>query len=93
MELDFFNKSNDATKDENGIQNFFESVKDFFKDKFQEDKPKVMERREISLIQELETQGKVTTSYRDKMLIERSKILNTYAKEILNEAQIVFISL
>lgn len=89
MDLNFFNKLNDATKDNNGIQGLIEDLGEFLENKFAGNKE--LERKGISLIQEMQEQGKVTTTYRDKMLVERSNILNEYAKGTSDKGTMYFV--
>lgn len=91
MNLDIFDKLKDATKDENKTQSFLEDMSEFLERKFSSNNLDEAKRKEITLLQEIQQQGKVTTAYRDKMLVERSNILNNYAKETFSEGPMYFV--
>ncbi len=71
----------------NGIANNTKFVQDFIKE-LQD----YLERKEdISLINSTHKENKIITEFRDKMYIERSKILNDYAKQTIDKGQMYYI--
>lgn len=71
----------------NGIANNTKFVQDFIKE-LQD----YLERKEdISLINPTHKENKIITEFRDKMYIERSKILNDYAKQTIDKGQMYYI--
>ena len=71
----------------NGIANNTKFVQDFIKE-LQD----YLERKEdISLINPIHKGNKIITEFRDKMYIERSKILNDYAKQTIDKGQMYYI--
>lgn len=89
MDLNFFDKLKDSTKESDGIQEVLDSLREFLENKIPE--LEVSERNSVSLIQRLQEHGKVTTAFRDKMLVERSNLLNNYAKETLEKGSMYYI--
>lgn len=90
MNLGFFDRFKDDNK-ESKIKNLFENMTDFIEEKFTGKDLGIHERKEISLLQEVQDANKVTTTYRDKMLIERSNILNDYAKATFEKGTMYFV--
>lgn len=88
MGLNLFDKSKDANKDEkfNGI---LDSLKELFEKKIPE--LEVSKRNSVSSIQRLEEHGKVTTTYRDRLLVERNNLLNNYAKDTFEKGSMFFV--
>lgn len=87
MSFDFFDKLKNAKKEDEGVQDWFNGVTSLFSKKDKEN----FSRKEISLLDEIQMNSKVTTTYRDKMLVERSLILNRYASETSNKGTMFFI--
>lgn len=69
MKLDLFNSLINNAKENNIVQNFIKELGEYL-EKIQSG------RNQKSILQKNE--GKITTSYRDKMHIERNNILNEY---------------
>lgn len=90
MELNLFNgliknrKNNDESEQLiNELENFFE------KDKIEENTNKLDRSKSLSEIK-LEDEN-ILTSFRDKMYIERNKILNNYATKTLDKGKMIYI--
>lgn len=75
LKFDFMDKIGFSAKDEDN--SLLDKLNRFLADKFHNNKSN--EKSDKNLLQELDEQGKVITSYRDRMLVERSNILNEYA--------------
>lgn len=77
MKFDFIDRTDFSAKDEDC--SLLYKLNKFLADKLGKESTKVECCK--NLLQELYEQGKVITSYRDKMLVERSIILNDYANK------------
>jgi len=86
--LNIFNRLINITKEKNISQNFIEELGEVIDKKISKNN---IPRKEKSLIQELLSQNKLTTEYRDKMHIERSRILNEYAERTADEGRMYYI--
>lgn len=91
LNLDFFSKLKNITKDKDESQKLIENLEDFLKNELNDNNSTSLIRKEISLIQSYEKDGKLTTPYRDKMLIERSNFLEKYANENLGKGDMYYI--
>lgn len=89
MELNINNNINiDSNCKSNGIiQNFINELSDFLEDKVNISN----EMKDLSIIDRVQEEQKVTVEYRDKMLLERSNILNNYAKQSLDKGTMYYI--
>ena len=86
MNLGIFNNLINATKENVLVEKFIDELNNFL-----ENKNSTANTNEISLLQQLDNEGKVMVSYRDKMLIERANILNRYARETQEKGTIYFV--
>lgn len=77
MNLDLFNNLSKNVKENEEIRTFTKELGEFL----EKNSPKNNERNQTSLLQKIQDEKRVTVSYIDKMNIERSNILNNYAKE------------
>ena len=82
MHLDLFNNLTKYTKENNIIEKFIKELNRTLE--------KNTEAKQ-SLLQKIQTDKNITTEYRDKMHIERSKILNQYAKETKEKGPMYFV--
>lgn len=89
--LNIFNRLINITKENNVVQNFIKELNEFIEDNFSKHDIPNSTRKEQSLIQELQKQNKLTTSYRDKMHVERSHILQDYAEKTANKGTMYYI--
>lgn len=87
MELNINNNINiDSNNKENeAISNFIKELSDFLEDKINKSN------EELSMLDKVQKNKKVTVEYRDKMLIERSNVLNNYAKQTLENGTMYYI--
>lgn len=73
MELNIFNINlNIDNKNKEEVSEFIKELSDYLENKNQ---------TQVSILEQVQNSEKVTVMYRDKMYIERNKILNNYAKE------------
>ena len=86
MNLGIFNNLINATKENGLVEKFIDELNNFL-----ENKNSTANTNEISLLQQLDNEGKVMVSYRDKMLIERANILNRYARETQEKGTMYFV--
>lgn len=71
MELNIFNINlNVDNKNREEVSEFVKELSDYLENE-----------RQVSILDRVQNSEKVTAMYRDKMLIERNKILNNYTKE------------
>lgn len=83
MELNIFNINlNMDDKNREDISEFVKELADYLEKN---------DGREISILEQVQNNQKVTVMYRDKMLIERSNILNNYAKENQDKGTMYYI--
>ena len=85
--LNIFNRLINSAKENNGVQGFIKELSENIEKSNTQRTP----RKEKSLIQELLEQNKITTSYRDKMHVERSKILYEYAEQTADKGTMYYI--
>ena len=70
MELNIFNIDlNTDNKNREEVSEFIKEVSDYLEND---------NKRQVSILEQVENSEKVTVLYRDKMHIERNKILNNY---------------
>ena len=86
LKFDFMDRVDFSAKDEDcGL---LDKLKNFLADKLHSNAHE--EESEKNLLQVIYEQGKLTTSYRDKMLVERASILNNYANITLGEGTMYY---
>ena len=78
MNLDLFHNLIKPIKENGIVEKFIQELNDFLG-------------QEQSLLQKIDNEGKVTVDYRDKMLLERNKILIDYAKETQEKGAMYFV--
>lgn len=79
MNLDLFNKLTNNNKENNIVQNFIKELGEFLDKSSSANKESILQNE------------KMTTEYRDKINIEKNKILNNYAKETIDEGTMYYI--
>lgn len=77
MKLDL---NNDIANNTNLVRNFIKELQDYLERKV-----------DISLINPTHNGNKIITEFRDKMYIQRRKILNDYAKQTIDKGQMYYI--
>lgn len=83
MELNVFNINlNIDNKNREEVSEFIKELSDYLEKN---------EEREISMLEKVQNSEKVTVLFRDKMYVERNKILNNYAKENQNKGEFYYI--
>lgn len=83
MELNIFNINlNMDNKNREEVSEFIKELSDYLEDD---------DERQVSILEEVKNSEKVTALYRDKMYIERNKILNNYAKENQDKGVLYYI--
>lgn len=78
MNLDLFNKLTNNNTENNIVQKFIKELGEFLE-------------KDSCETKQIVKNEKLTTEYRDKINIERSKILNSYAKKTINEGTMYYI--
>ena len=91
MELNNSNDLENKREENNIVQNFIDDLKEFINK--QESKLNNVEpmKKDTSLIEELQSQGKITAMYRDKINVERVKILQNIANRNENTDTMYFV--
>lgn len=79
MNLDLFNKLTNNNTENNIVQKFIKELGEFLEKSSSVNKESILQNE------------KITTEYRDKINIEKNKILNTYAKETIDEGTMYYI--
>ena len=83
MELNIFNINlNIDNKNREEVSEFIKELSDYLESDNE---------RQVSILEQVQSNQKVTVMYRDKMYIERNKILNNYAKENLDNGTMYYI--
>ena len=83
MELNIFNINlNIDNKNREEVSKFIKELSDYLESDNE---------RQVSILDRVQNSEKVTVMYRDKMLIERNKILNNYAKENKDKGDLYYI--
>ena len=89
--LNIFNRLINSAKKNNIAQNFIKELGESVEKNCSKNNIQSSPRKEKSLIQELLEQNKITTSYRDKMHVERSHILYDYAQATADKGTMYYI--
>lgn len=87
MNLDLVNSFFNDVKNSNFIQSFIKELQNYL-DNFH---PQKIEKEDLSLLDSTHNGNKIISKYRDKMLLERSNILNNYAKNHLSNGEMYYI--
>ena len=83
MELNIFNINlNIDNKSREEVSEFIKELSDYLENDNE---------RQVSILEQVQENKKVTVMYRDKMYIERNKILNNYAKENQEKGTLYYI--
>ncbi|MGN1299477.1 MAG: DUF3006 domain-containing protein [Candidatus Scatovivens sp.] len=91
MNLDFINNIINETKSNKFIQNFIKELENYLEKNILKNNYENFEKEDILLINSTLSENKIITQYRDKMYLERSNILNNYAKETSDKGQMYYI--
>lgn len=91
MNLDFINNIINETKSNKFVQNFIKELENYLEKNTLKNNYENLEKEDVLLINPSLSKNKIITQYRDKMYIERSNILNNYAKETSDKGQMYYI--
>lgn len=86
MNLDFFNNLINSTKENNVIQSFIKELGEFLEKNIGNS-----ERNEESLVQKLLDGRTLTTRYRDKINVQRHKIITNYSRENAEQGEFYYV--
>lgn len=89
MNLDLINNIVNDVKNNKFVQNFIKELQSYLESSISNYEN--IEKEDISLVNPTHNGIKITAKYRDKMLVERSHILNNYAKQTLDKGQMYYI--
>lgn len=91
MNLDLINKIVNNAKNNELIQNFIKELQNYLENNMLKVNNANIEKEDIALINPTHNGNKIISMYRDKMLIERSNILNQYAKKTADKGKMYYI--
>lgn len=83
MDLNLFDELLSTTKENKIAQSFISEVTNFL--------DKINNERNLSILEQIQNDKKITVKYRDKMYIERNNILNNYAKRTAQKGDMYYI--
>lgn len=89
--MDLFNNLIDKEKENNVIQSFIKELGTLLENNDNKKDLVKSYENELSILQKVQADNKVTTDYRDKMHVERNNILNNYAKETSDKGTMYFV--
>ena len=89
MNLDLVNNIFKEVKNNKFVQNFINELQSYLENSMSNYIN--IEKEDIPLINPTHNGSKIIAKYRDKMLIERSNILNNYAKQTLDKGKMYYI--
>lgn len=91
MNLDLVNNIVNDVKNNKFVQNFIKELQDYLENNTLKNNYINNEKEDIPLVNPTHNGNKIIAKYRDKMYIERSHILNNYAKQTLEKGQMYYI--
>ena len=91
MNLDLFNNLINTVKESNIVENFINELSKGLENNTSDGKILDKQKNNVSLLDELYKQEKITAEYRDKMYIERNNILSDYSDQTSNEGEMYYI--
>lgn len=89
MDLNFFKNMNNNRDDREGIFKEFTDMLE--KSLLRNDASSVNIEKELSLLQQVQSEYKLVTEFRDKINVERRNILEEYAKETADKGELYFV--
>ena len=91
MNLDLVNNIVNDVKNNKFVQNFIKELQNYLENNTLKNNYINNEMEDIPLVNPTHNGNKIIAKYRDKMYIERSHILNNYAKQTLEKGQMYYI--
>ena len=91
MNLDLVNNIVNDVKNNKIVQNFIKELQNYLENNISKNNYINAEKEDIPLVNPTHNGNKIIAKYRDKMYIERSHILNNYAKQTLEKGQMYYI--
>lgn len=90
MNLDILDNLINNLKESDFIKKFGEELNNYLDDKIEHQNRKT-DINQVSILEEMQNENKITTEYRDKMLIARNKILQEYAQKTQDKGDMYYI--
>ena len=94
MNLEIFNSLINKAKESKIVESFLNELNNYLEENLSKsnlNNETLNKDNELSLLQKIYNSGKVTVEYRDKMLIERRKIIENYANETDSKGTMYYI--
>ena len=91
MNLDLVNNIVNDVKNNKFVQNFIKELQNYLENNTLKNNYINTEKEDIPLVNPTHNGNKIIAKYRDKMYIERSHILNNYAKQTLEKGPMYYI--
>lgn len=90
MNLDILDNLINNLKESDFIKKFGEELNNYLDDKIEHQNRKT-DINQVSILEEMQKENKITTEYRDKMLVARNKILQEYAQKTQDKGDMYYI--
>ena len=90
MNLDILDNLINNLKESDFIKKFGEELNNYLDDKIEHQNRKT-DINQVSILEEMQKENKITTEYRDKMLVARNKILQEYAQKTKDKGDMYYI--
>ncbi len=90
MNLDILDNLINNLKENDFIKKFGEELNNYLDDKIEHQNRKT-DINQVSILEEMQKENKITTEYRDKMLVARNKILQEYAQKTKDKGDMYYI--
>lgn len=90
MNLDILDNLINNLKENDFIKKFGEELNNYLDDKIEHQNRKT-DINQVSILEEMQKENKITTEYRDKMLVARNKILQEYAQKTKDKGNMYYI--
>lgn len=88
MDLNLFNKLENNNKNDNLVDEFLNELNNFIEKNFSKND---FSNSNISILEQVQKEQKITAMFRDKMYIERNNILNNYASKTSDKGEMYYI--
>jgi len=91
LNLDLINNIFNDVKNNKFVQDFIKELQNYLENSISKSNYANTRKEDISLLNPIYNENKIIAKYRDKMYIERSNILNNYAKQTSDKGEMYYI--